>query len=145
MGFSNNSKSYRVYNPATRRIIESGSVIFIETSSLLFPPSLEENVPANYFAEQPHGLTHLTDDDFLRDLRDDTFELEPLPAESADHIAAGWLSDNPQVAKLVEGISEITRRDILDGGATGPLQKGAMPGGKPTDGVSQEGLLKPQE
>ena len=35
--------------------------------------------------------------------------------------------------------------ETLDGGATGPLQEGAMPGGKPTDGVSQEGVLEPQE
>ncbi|CAM9927547.1 unnamed protein product, partial [Sphacelaria rigidula] len=31
VGYSNDSKSYRVYNPATRRIIESRNVAFIET------------------------------------------------------------------------------------------------------------------
>ncbi|CAN0061555.1 unnamed protein product, partial [Sphacelaria rigidula] len=30
VGYSNDSKSYRVYNPATRRIIESRNVVFIE-------------------------------------------------------------------------------------------------------------------
>ena len=78
---------------------------------------------------------YITDDNFLRDLRDYTSVLEPLPAASADHIALGGLSDNPLVAELLERISETTRRHTLDGGATGPLQEGAMPGGKPTDGV----------
>ena len=42
VGYSNNSKSYLVYNPVTRRIMESRNVIFIETPSYLSPPSLEE-------------------------------------------------------------------------------------------------------
>ena len=41
MGYSNNSKSYRVYHLATRRIMESWNVIFIETPSRRFPPQLE--------------------------------------------------------------------------------------------------------
>ena len=45
----------------------------------------------------------------------------------------------------MERISEITRRDTLDGGTAGPLQEEAMPGGEPTDGVSQEVVLEPQE
>ena len=87
---------------------------------------------------------YLTDDDFLRDLRD-TCMFELLPGASADYIAVGGLSDNPPVAELFERISEITRRGTLDGGATGPLQVGAMPGGEPTVEVSQEGVLEPQE
>ena len=35
--------------------------------------------------------------------------------------------------------------DTLDGGAAGPPQEGAMPGGEPTDGVSLEVVLEPQE
>ena len=50
--YRNNRKSYRVYNPATRRIMESRNVIFIETPSRLLPPPLEEtsqqvNPPSN--------------------------------------------------------------------------------------------------
>ena len=146
MGYSNNSKSYRVYNPANLRIMESSNDIFMETPSRLFPLSLEDTSqqifpPSNDMDDH----NYVTDDDFLSDLRDYTSVLEPLPAESADHIAVGGLSDNPSVAELLERISEITRRDTLDGGATGPLQEGAMPGGKPTDGVSQEGVLELKE
>ena len=87
----------------------------------------------------------VTDDDFLRDLRDYTSALEPFPAGSVDHIAVGGLSDNPPEAELLERTSDITRRDTLDGGAAGPPQEGAMPGGEPTDGVSLEVVLEPQE
>ena len=146
VGYSNNSKSYWVYNPATRRTMESRNVIFIETRSRLFPPSLEAT--SQQITQPSNGMddhNYVTDDDFLRDLRDRTSMLDPLPTTSADHIAMGGLSDNLPVAELLEQMTEITRRDTLDGGATGPLQEGAMPRGKPTDGVSQEGLLEPQE
>ena len=68
----------------------------------------------------------------------------PLPGASADHIAVGGFSDNPPVAELLERIGEITRRDTLRGGAAGPPQEGAMPGGEPTDRFSQEVVLEPQ-
>ena len=146
VAYSNNSKRYRVYNPSTRRIFESRNVIFIETPSHLFPPPLEEtsqqvNPPSNGMDDH----NYITDEDFLRHLREYTSVLEPLPGASADHIAVGRLSDNPPVAELLERISEIIRRDTLDGGAAGPPQEGAMPGGEPTDGVSQEVVLEPQE
>ena len=51
---------------------------------------------------------YITDDDFLRDLRDYTFVLEALPGAFTDHITVGGLSDNPPVAELLERISEIT-------------------------------------
>ena len=86
-----------------------------------------------------------TNDDFLRDLLDYTCVLESLPGASSDHIAVGGLSNNPPVAELLERIGDVTRRDILDGGAAGLPQEGAMPGGEPKDGVSQEVVLERQE
>ena len=71
---------------------------------------------------------YITDNHFMFDLRDYTSVLEPLPGASADHFAVDGISDNPPVAELLEGISDITRRDILDGGAAGPPLEGAMPG-----------------
>ena len=121
-GYSNNSESYRVHNPATRRIMESRNVISIEMPSRLFPPSLEET--SQQIISPSNGMdnhNYITDDDFLRDLRDYLFVLEPLPAASADHITVGGFSDNLPVAELFERISEITRRDTQDGGATRPL------------------------
>ena len=143
VGYSNNSKSHRAYNPATRRIMESRSVIFIETPSRLFPPPLEEtSQQVNPSSNGMDDHNYITDDDVLRDLCDYTSVLEPLPGASAE---VGGLSDNPPVAEPLERISEITRRDTLDGGAAGPPQEGAMPGGEPTDGVSLEVVLEPQE
>ena len=71
VGCSNNSKVHRMYNPATRRTVESRNVIFIEPSSRLFLPPLEENLqqvnpPRNGMDDH----NYITDDDLLRDLRD---------------------------------------------------------------------------
>ena len=146
IGYGNNSKSYRVYNTATGRIMESRNVIFSETPSRLLQQPLEET------SQQVHppsngmdGHNYITDDDLLRDLPDYTSVLDTIPGVSADHIAVGGLSDNPPVAELLERISEITRRNTQDGGSIGAPQEGAMPGGEPTDGVSQEVVLEPQE
>ena len=68
-----------------------------------------------------------------------------LLGASANHIAVGWLSDNLPVADVLEWISETTKRGALDKGATGLQQQGAIPGGEPTDGISWEGVLEPQE
>ena len=115
MGYGN-SKSYRVYNPSTQRILETMNVIFIETISRMFPPSLEETSqqiipPKSRFDDH----NYLTDDDLFRDFRycTKTSVLERLPAGSADHIAVGGLSDNPPVDELWERISEITKSDCL--------------------------------
>ena len=135
-----------MYNPATRRIMESRNVVFIETPSRLFPSPLQEisqqvSPPSNRIDD----LNYITGDDFLRDLRDYASVWEPLPGASADHIAVGGLSDNPPVAERLERISEITRRNTLDGGAAGPPQEGTLPGGEPTYGVLQEVVLESQE
>ena len=112
--------------------MESKNVIFIETQSRIFPPSLDE--ASQQIIPPSNGMddhNHITDDDFLRSLSDYTSVMEPLPAASAYHIAVGGFSDNPPVVELLERISEITGRDTLDGGTTGPLQEGTMPRGKP--------------
>ena len=136
VGYSNDSKSYRVYNPATRRITESRNVIFIETPSRLLPPPSEEcpmQVWGHGQAGEDKGHNYITDDDFLRDLRDCTSMLNPLPGASSDHITAGGLSANPQVAELLERISEITRRDMLHKGSSGLPQEEAPPGVVPLE------------
>ena len=125
--------------------MESRNVVFIDTPSRLFPPRLEATSQQVNPPSSGMGDHNYITDDFLRDLRDYTPVLEPITVASADPISVGGLSDNPPVAELLERISEITRRDAQDGGAAGPPQEGAMPGGEPTDGVSQEVFLKPQE
>ena len=70
--------------------------------------------------------------------------LEPLAGASAEPIAIGGVSDILPVDEILERISDITRKDALERGAAGPPKEGAMPGGEPTDGVSQEGIFEPQ-
>ena len=81
--------------------MDSRNVIFIETPSRLFPPPLEEtsrqgNPPRNVMDHH----NYITNDDFLRDLREYTSVLAPIPGAFADHIAVRRLSDNPPVAEL---------------------------------------------
>ena len=126
--------------------MERRNVIFIETPSRLFPPPLDEtSQQVNPPSKGTDDYNYITENDFVRNFRDYTSVLEPLPGASADHITVGRLSDNLPVAQRWERISEITRRNTLDGGAAGPPQEGGMPGGEPTDGVSKEVVLEPQE
>ena len=102
--YSNGSKSYRVYNPATWRIMESRNVIFIEMPSRVLPPPLEERpmqLRGNAQAGEDRGHSCITDADFLLDLRDCTLLLNPLPRASSEYITAGGLSTNPQIAQLL--------------------------------------------
>lgn len=78
-------------------------------SSQLLPSSNKTDV---------HNYT--TDDGVLRDNRNYTSVLlkkNLLTSASADYITAGELSANPTVADLLDRINDITRRDILGGGA----------------------------
>lgn len=83
------------------------------------PATVGRNFAAYYPVKQRHGRPQLhqyiiTDDDFLRDLRDYTSSvLEPLPSISADHIAVGDFSDNSSVAEFLERVSETARRGTL--------------------------------
>ena len=43
VGYSSKSKSYRIYSPVARQIVESSNVVFIETPLQLIPPSTEES------------------------------------------------------------------------------------------------------
>ena len=97
---------------------------------------------------------YITDDDFLRDVRNLISVLDPLPGASADHITAGGLSTNPQVAELLNRISDITRRDALQEGCSRLPEDGvppegaslneAMPGRAPLQKVPLEQPVSPE-
>lgn len=128
VGYNNNIKSYRFGNSPTRRIMESRNVTSIETCLRLFPPPLEVTSTQTIPSSNGMDVHNYIADDNLRDLCDYTSALEPLSGASRYHIAVGGLSANPPVADLLERTSDITRRDILVAGASGPSQEGAMPG-----------------
>ena len=139
VGYSNNSKSYRVFDPATRRIMESRNVVLIET-----PPQILR------WNNDLQGHNYATDEDFIRDVRDYTSVLDPLSGASIDHMTVGALSKNPQVAELLEKIRDITRKISLQRGIS-ELSPGEVPqdgtssGGAPTEGAQQEDVLEPLE
>ena len=141
VGDSSNSKSYRVYNPATRCIMESRDVIFIETPFLLPPSSegsqllMQELPPRDDPDRDNKGHNYITDDDFLRDLRNYTSVVDHLGSASTDHDTASRRSENTIVVEFLGRISVITRRDLLEDGA---LSGEASPTGE----VPQGGVLE---
>lgn len=65
VGYSDSSKSCRVYNPPTRRAMECRNVVFTETPSHLFPPPLEETSQRNILSSNGMGNPHyIADNDF---------------------------------------------------------------------------------
>ena len=63
------------------------------------------------------GHNYITDDDFLRDLRNCTSVVNHPGSASTDHVTASRRSENTLAAELVGRISAITRRDLLEDGA----------------------------
>ena len=143
--YSSNSKSYRVYNPVTRCIIESRNVIFIETPSRLLPPPskgpqllMQELPPGDDPDSNNKGHNYIADDDFLRDLRNYTTVVNHPGSASTDHVTANRRSENTLVAELLDRISANTRRDLLE--------DGALPGEESLTGeVPQGGVLERPE
>ena len=145
VGYNSSSNSYRVYNPVTRYIMESRNVIFIETPSRLFsPPSegpqllMQELPPGDDLDWDNKDHNYITDDDFLRDLRNYTSVVDPPGSAFIDHVTASRRSENTLVAELLGKISAITQRDLLE--------DGALPGeASPTGEVPQGGFLERSE
>ena len=78
--------------------MENRNVIFLETTSGLFPPSLGKT--SQKIIPPSNGMddhNYITDYDFLRNFHHYTSVLEPRTLSSADHIAVGRLSDTPPV------------------------------------------------
>ena len=142
VGYNNNSKSYRVYNPGTRRIVESRNVIFIETPSRHRRKKLRSRLIRQATAWtttiKSQTMTFCAILAIIFPCRN------PFPALLLTTSVVGGLSDNPPVAELLGWVSEVVRRDTLDREVAGPPQEGMMPGREPTDGFSLEIALEPQ-
>ena len=84
------------------------------------------------------GHNYITDDDFLRDLRNYMSVVDHPGSASTDHVTANRRSENTLVAELLGRISAITRRDLLE--------NGALPGEtSPTGEVPLGGVLERPE
>ena len=84
------------------------------------------------------GHNYIIDDDFLRDLRNYTSVANHPGSASTDHVTANRRTENTLVAELLDRISAITRRDLLE--------DGALPGEESLTGeVPQGGVLERPE
>ena len=104
-GYSMDSKSFRIYNPAKGNARESRNVIFIETSPTLPGPAPASGLTDGQFPNEDK-------DDLLRDVMDYTSYLD-LDL-TADHgTVAPSALDTDEMRQLVNNIREITGRDLL--------------------------------
>ena len=119
--------------------------MFIETPSRLLPPPsegpqllIQELPPGDGPDRGNKGHNYITDDDFLHDLRNYTSVVNHPGSASTDHITVNRRSESTLVAELLDRISAITRRDLLE--------DGALPGeASPTGEVPQGGVLERPE
>ena len=81
-GFSEiESNSYRIWNPKTRRVVESRNVVFIETPPNLFPatrrllPQQDLESPSYEFSDNTLDDNYLSHDHILRDVHNYTTAL----------------------------------------------------------------------
>ena len=104
-GYSMDSKSFRIYNPAKGNVRESRNVIFIET-----PSTLPDSAPASGLTDGE--FTYENNDGLLRDVVDYTSYLDL--DSSADHgtVAPSALYTD-EMRQLVNNIRERTGRDLL--------------------------------
>eukprot|EP00903_Cladosiphon_okamuranus_P015299 g14134.t1 len=98
VGYSLDSKSYRIYNAQTRRVRESRNVVFIETAPA--PPSLDER------GFDDGEFTYDDQDDMIRDVRNYTTN------HSVDALSPTHAVGDPSVLELLEDISNVTNRDL---------------------------------
>ena len=99
VGYSVDSKSFRVFNSSTRSVRESRNVIFIEAPSVLPEPDL---VSGFYEGE----FTYDDYDDIFRDVRNYTSTLDLSSPAAADRAV-----EDLSVRDLLEQIRETTDRD----------------------------------
>ena len=100
--YSEESKSYRLWNPKTRRVVENRDVTFIETPSHLFfwPSKLslwQDLVPPPWDPdEDTMGNDYISYDDLLPDVRDYTGVLDYTTNIPANHENVSDVSVDPQ-------------------------------------------------
>lgn len=137
VGYSTDSKSYRIYNPATKRVRESRNVVFIETPSAL--PRLEVG------GFDDGDFTYDEGDDLVRDVRDHTSNID-IHGPSPNIDAA-----DPFVTTLIGQIHDVTNRDIgigtaaptppISPGGVSPAEQGPPPSDASPSGASPSGSL----
>ena len=125
-GYSKESKYCRVWNPKTRRVVESKNVTFIETPPHLLPPpstlSLLQYLvlPSWDIDDDTLDNDYISYDDLLRDVRDYTVFLNFTANIPANHENTSGVSTDAQVQEVVDQIRDFTRRGLLTHAASSP-------------------------
>ena len=99
VGYSVDSKSFRVYNSSPRSVPESRNVIFVEIPSVLPEPDLVSGFDEGEFTYDDY-------DDMVRDVRNYTSKLDLSSPAAADRAV-----EDLSVRDLLEQIRETTDRD----------------------------------
>ena len=120
VGYSVDSKSFRVYNSSTRSARESRNVIFIETPSVLPEPDFVSVFHEGEFTYDDH-------DDMVQDVRNYTSKLDLSSTAAADRAV-----EDLSVRDLLEQIRETADRD-LDFNPASSEPSGDPPVGSPSD------------
>ena len=142
-GYSEESKSYRVWNPNTHRVVERRNLPIIETPpNLLCPPSnlspLQDLLPPSWgIDDDTLESNYIPYDNLIKDERNYTGVLDFTVNIPAGQENASGVSADPQVQELVNQICDLTRRDLLPPVATSP---GAASSAKPLPGTVSEPL-----
>ena len=119
VGYSFDSLSYRVYNPATGTVRESRNVIFIETPTAMPEPDLANGLEEGEF-------TYDDVDDMVRDIRNYSSNIDLSLSPAAGQTV------NPSVRELLNQIKDTTERDATPT----DHQSGDPPGGDDPGGDS---------
>ena len=148
-GCSEERKYYRVWNPKTRRDVESRNVTFIETQPHIFfwnskLSPLQDLVPPSWDLDgDTLDNDYISYDDLLLDVRDYTGVLDFTANIPANHENASDVSADPQVQGSSDQIRDFTRRDLLTSAAPSPRAAsppeplpGAAGGASPPRGAS---------
>ena len=144
-GYSEGSKTYRVWNSKTHHVVESRKFTFIETPPHLLPPPsefspLQDLVPPSWDLDDDIlDNDYISYDDLLWDIRDYTGVLDFTTNIPANRENANGVSADPQVQELVDEIRHLTRRDFLTPGALWP---GAASPAEPLPGAVREPLSR---
>lgn len=118
-GYSMDSKAHRIYNPKTKRAVESRSVHFIET-------------PAHSVSLPGQDGNYDDDDDYVRDVRCYTSGLDLMDfGETRQHTIA-------ELKTLLDRIKELIRIDCVQVGGDTP-RGSAAPSASHSGGVLTDG------
>lgn len=137
-GYSQDTKAYRIYNPATHKVVESRNVVFIETPSKVVSPTINE--PDNIDEMDNVGSISIgdgpEDDDMLRDVRDYTSRIDFNNDATYDHTIPIVQPRDPAIAEILTKIRGLTQADVLAGEGS-PAAPADGVGGQqsPSDGV----------